>query len=183
MGFLFQRGVFEMARVVDRERKRKKAVQMKPLSVKVGIIIISILLFVIGCHTTAVKTEFPKSVKWKQYNENEDAYYFYDTENIRWVSKYMVRVWTSVEYTEKGRTHINETARKEYGDKLKNKYSKIGFGIGLSEISCKEKMYRRLRAIAFASDGNIIEDDERKSKWRFILPGSVFESLCEEVCK
>ncbi len=156
---------------------------MKSLSGKFGIIIISILLFVIGCYTTAMKTEFPKSVKWKHYNENEDAHYFYDTENIRLISKYIVRVWTSVEYTEKGRTNINETARKERSDKFKNKYGKIAFGINLSEINCKEKMYRRLRAIAFANDGNIIEDDKSKSKWRFILPGSVFESLSEEVCK
>ena len=130
-----------------------------------------------------MKTEFPKSVKWTHYNENEDAHYFYDTENIRWVSKHIVRVWTSMEYTEKGITNINETVRKEYGDKFKNKYSKIAFGIRLSEINCKEKMYRRLRAIAFANDGNIIEDDKSKSKWKFILPGSVFESLYEEVCK
>jgi hypothetical protein len=184
MGFLFQReGFLEMVRVVGRERKRKRAVKVKPLSVKVRVIIISTLLFVIGCHTTAMKTEFPKSVKWKHYNENEDSHYFYDTENIRRVSKYIVRVWTSMEYTEKGITHINETARKEHGDKFKNKYSKIAFGIGLSEVNCKEKMYRGLRAIAFANDGNIIEDDESKSKWRFILPGSVFESLYEELCK
>ena len=156
---------------------------MKSLSGKGGVIIISILLFVIGCQTTAMKTEFPKSVKWTHYNENEDAHYFYDTENIRWVSKHIVRVWTSMEYTKKGITNINETVRKEYGDKFKNKYSKIAFGIRLSEINCKEKMYRRLRAIAFANDGNIIEDDKSKSKWRFILPGSVFESLYEEVCK
>lgn len=156
---------------------------MKSLSGTGGVIIISILLFVIGCHATAMKTEFPKSVKWTHYNENEDAHYFYDTENIRWVSKHIVRVWTSMEYTEKGITNINETARKEHSDKFKNKYSKIAFGIGLSEINCKEKMYRRLRAIAFANDGNIIEDDESKSKWRFILPGSVFESLYEKVCK
>jgi len=156
---------------------------MKSLSGKGGVIIIGILLFVIGCQTTAVKTKFPQSVKWTHYNENEDAHYFYDTENIRWVSKHIVRVWTSMEYTEKGITNINETARKEHSDKFKNKYSKIAFGIGLSEINCKEKMYRRLRAIAFANDGNIIEDDKSKSKWRFILPGSVFESLYEEVCK
>ena len=156
---------------------------MKSLSGKGGVIIISILLFVIGCHMTAMKTKFPESVKWKHYNENEDAHYYYDTEHIRWVSEYIVSVWTSMEYTEKGITNIKETARKEHSDKFKNKYSKIAFGIGLSEINCKEQMYRRLRAIAFASDGNIIEDDESKSKWRFILPGSVFESLYEKVCK
>jgi len=156
---------------------------MKSLSVKVGVIIISILLFVIGCHMIAVKTEFPKSVKWKHYNENEDAHYFYDTENIRWVSKYVVRVWTSMEYTKKGITNINETARKEHSGKFKNKYRRIAFGIGLSEINCEEKMYRRLRAIAIANDGNIIEDDKSKSKWRFIIPGSAFESLCEAVCR
>jgi hypothetical protein len=156
---------------------------MKSLSGKGRVIIISILLFVVGCYTTAMKTEFPKSVKWTHYNENEDAHYFYDTENMRWVSKDIVRVWTSMEYTEKGIANINETVRKEDGDKAGKKYSKIAFGIRLSEINCQEKMYRRLRAIAFANDGNIIEDDESKSKWKFILPGSVFESLYEEVCK
>ena len=150
---------------------------MKSLSLKLGVIIISILLFVIGCHTTAMKTEFPKSVKWKHYNDNENAHYYYDTENIGWVSEYVVRVWTSMEYTEKGIANINETARKESGDKFKNKYSQITSGINLSEINCKEKMYRRLRTIAFANNGNIIEDDESKSKWRFVLPWSVFESL------
>ena len=156
---------------------------MKSLSGRGGVIIISILLFVIGCQTTAMKTKFPQSVKWKYYNENEDAHYFYDTKNITWVSKHIVGVWTSIEYTEKGITNINETARQEHSGKFKNKYRKIAFAIGLSEINCEEKMYRRLRAIAFANDGNIIEDDKSKSKWRFILPGSVFESLYEEVCK
>jgi hypothetical protein len=156
---------------------------MKSLSGKGRVIIISILLFVVGCYTTAMKTEFPKSVKWTHYNENEDAHYFYDTENITWVSKHIVRVWTSMEYTEKGIANINETVRKEDGDKAGKKYSKIAFGIRLSEINCQEKMYRRLRAIAFANDGNIIEDDESKSKWKFILPRSVYESLYEEVCK
>jgi len=67
---------------------------MKSLSGKLGVVLLTIFFFVVGCQTPVKKDEYLKGASWKFYGSTEDFVGYYDTQNITHPSKNIVRVRT-----------------------------------------------------------------------------------------
>lgn len=148
---------------------------MKSLSVKVGVILIGILIFVIGCQKTVMRNESTKGVDWKFHNSNEMYLTYCYTKNITHTSKNIVRVWERLNWTEK--------AVIDRVEKLGEKYENLSYSIILWEINCAEKKSRSLSETSYDNKGKVIISSSSPKEWDFIIPESMHESLYKEVCK
>jgi hypothetical protein len=139
---------------------------MKSLSVKLGVILIGLAIF--GCAEVWGED-------WKLYDSNEDFLSYYDAQRITRPSKNIVRVWTKLDYTEKG-------VLGRVG-KLGKKFENLSHSINLSEINCVKKTRRLLSRTDYDNKGDVIISSPSPLEWTFIIPGSMAESLYKEVCK
>jgi hypothetical protein len=148
---------------------------MKSLLVKLGVILIGLLIFVIGCQKTVLRNESTKGVDWKYYNSNEMYLTQYYTKNITHPSKNIVRVWERWNLTERGVI--------DCVGKLGKKYENVSHLIILWEINCAEKKSRSLSETSYDNKGKVIISSSSPKEWDFIIPESMHESLYKEVCK
>ena len=137
---------------------------MKSLSVKSGVILIGLLIFVTACQST-------KGGDWKFFSSTDLYECFYYAGNMTRSYKNIVRVWIKLEYTEKG---ITENV-KEFG---KN-YENLSYSLQLWEIDCPTKKQRILSIKQYSVEGNILNTKPAKSR----LSESLGKSLSETVCK
>ena len=148
---------------------------MKSLSVKLGVILIGLLIFVIGCPKTTLRNEPTKGADWKFYGGSDNYLGCYDTQSITRPSKNIVRVWVRQYYTEKGVI--------DYVGGLGKKYENLSHTKIVLEIDCAEKTIHNLSFTDYDNKGRAIYSDSSPSKWIFIPPKTVAEGLYEEVCK
>jgi hypothetical protein len=115
---------------------------------------------------------------WKLYAKTDLYECFYDAENVTEPSENIVRVWTKLEYTERGIAGIV----KEFG----KHYESLSYSLRLWEINCAEKRQRILSITEYSVEGNILYTNpagSRPSDWKDISPESVGENLYKAVCK
>jgi hypothetical protein len=148
---------------------------MKSLLGKLGVVLIGLLIFVIGCQKTVLKNESTKGVDWKFYNSNEMYLTYYYTKNITHPSKNVVRVWERWNLTEKGVLVWVQELGKEYEN--------LSHFIILWEINCTEKKSRSLSETSYDNKGKVIISSSSPKEWDFIIPESMHENLYKEVCK
>ena len=148
---------------------------MKSLLGKVGVVLLTIFFFVVGCQTPVKKDEYSKGASWKFYGSTEDFEGYYDTQNITHPSKNIVRLRVRLNITEKGVLYLVRN--------LGNKYENVSYYINLNEINCLEKEYRSLSRNFYDNKGEMIISTSPPSEWKFIIPESIGENLYKEVCK
>jgi len=157
------------------KREKKEGDLMKSLLGKVGVILIGLLIFVIGCQKTVLRNESTMEADWKLYSSNEYYYGYYDAQNIICPCENVVIVWTKSNFTKRG--VLNRVG--DFGKKYENlSYTKV-----LMEINCAEKKLRRLSESSYDNEGNVIYSLSSLSEWDFIIPESPGEILYKEVCK
>jgi hypothetical protein len=112
---------------------------------------------------------------WKFYRFNDLAESYYDVQSITRPSKNVVRVWERMNFTEKGIMDEVESLGKTF--------KKLEYSVVLHEINCAEKTVRMLSSTDYDNKGRVIFSDSSPTKWLFIIPGSIGESLYKEICK
>jgi hypothetical protein len=112
---------------------------------------------------------------WKLYEYNEKFLAYYDAQSITRLSKNIVRIWLKRNYTEKGVMYMVGNLGK--------KYENLSYSIILNEINCIEKMFRLKSRIDYDNKGGVIYSSSFPLEWNFIIPGSIGETLYEEICK
>ena len=149
---------------------------MKSLWGKLGVILLIIFFFVVGCQTPVKKDEYSKGADWKYFASTESFFVYYDTQTITRLSKNIVRVWVRYSYTKKGVLYH----MWNFGEKYEN----LSYSICLMEIDCVEKMYRTLLKTEYDNKGIAISSSTNFPLERQIIPPeSVFELLYNAVCK
>ncbi len=98
---------------------------MKPLSAKLGVILIGLLIF--GYRDVW-------GADWIKYGQNEIGSYHYDQQSVTHLSKGIVRVSNKIVFTERGVATSVE--------RLGKSYEKVGYDISLKKINCTEKNQR-----------------------------------------
>jgi len=113
---------------------------------------------------------------WKQVGSTNSAIFYYDTKEITYPSKDIVKVLTKWAYTEKG----IKNAKEIFGENYKN----LSYSIKSYEINCKDKTSRILSITDYNKDGSVIPSNSKtNAEWSSISPESVLESLYKMVCK
>ena len=117
-----------------------------------------------------------RGADWKYLSETSLGTLFYDVESITRPAKNIVRVWSKLVYSEKGRNYMVE----KFGSHHENKE----YTFDLWEFNCSDKMIRPLSSIAYSKNGEVLESfNYDVSKWDFLPPGSIKEMLSKAVCK
>jgi len=147
---------------------------MKSLLGKLGVILIGLLIFVIGCQKTVLRNESTKGADWKLYRSTESYLGYYDTQSITRPSQNIVRFWVRFNWTEKG-------VLSRVG-KFGGKYENLSHSIDLREINCVEETVRSLSTISYDNKGGVIYSSSSPSNWG-LIPASMGESLYKAVCK
>src|SRR5574341_195436 len=120
---------------------------MKSLSIKSGVILIGLMIFV--CAEVW-------GDDWKLLSSLDEADVYYDVESITHPSKGVVRVRARSVYTEKGASEIVVNAGEEYRN--------VTSSIDLMEINCSERRYRILCTAYYSTDG-ILDSVSKVSGW------------------
>lgn len=125
----------------------------------------------------------PENAGWTYYGESIGGMYFFNSKNLSFPSKNIIRVWEKAIYTEKGKKQ-NLQEMKNKGLSAKG-YENYGHRKSLKEINCSTKMIRPLSFVDYSKDGNALEsfDFSNFSEWSNIVPDSIGEALYKEVCK
>jgi len=139
---------------------------MKPLLVKLGVILIGLAIF---GNTEAWGAD------WILYNFDDLNIRYYDAETITRPSKDIVRVWVKWEYTYKGRIEIVK--------RLGEKYENIDFTVALEEINCSDKTKQNLSLDDYSKDGKTMFSTSGEYRWNYIVSRSAAEALYGAVCK
>jgi hypothetical protein len=114
--------------------------------------------------------------EWKQVRSTGSAILYYDTEEIAYPSKDIVKVSTKWVYTEKG----IKNAKEIFGENYEN----LSYSIKSYEMNCKDKTSRIVSITDYNKDGSVIPSDSKtNAEWSRISPESVLESLYKMVCK
>jgi hypothetical protein len=133
-----------------------------------GVILIYATSFFPGFMTEA------SGADWREYLKNDDATFYYDAENMRQVSKDMVRVWEK-------RLYSKESVDQFYL-KAGEKYRELTHAVGLFERDCAEKKIRRL-SLSYYSEDKLLMSDNQPDEWYYAIPDSVGEIFLKTVCK
>ena len=148
---------------------------MKSSLGKLGVVLIIIFFFVVGCQTPVKKDEYSKGADWKYFASTENFLVYYDTQTITRLSENIVRVWLRWNWTEKGKLD----RVKDFGKIMENlSHSKL-----LIEMDYVEKKDRRLSWIDYDNKGKMIDSFSSSSEWDFVTLETVGESLYKAVCK
>ena len=146
---------------------------MKSLWGKLGVILIGLAIFGYGEVWGA---------DWKHFSSTDLYECFYYAEGMtRYTDitggppKNIARVWIKLEYTEKGIDGMVKKFGKEYEN--------LSYSIYLKEINCVEKTDHHLSMTHYDNKGGVIYFSSSFSKWDFIAPETMGESLYKEVCK
>lgn len=144
---------------------------MKSLSVKLGVPLAIIGLAILGYAEVW-------GADWRFFSSTNLYECFYYEDSMTHPSKYIVRLWIKLEYTEKGVAVMV----KEFG---KN-YEPLSYSLQLWEINCATKKQHVLLNKDYSIEGNILNTKPAKGglpTWKSISKGSVGESLSKAICK
>jgi hypothetical protein len=141
---------------------------MKSLSVKLGVIVVGLTIF---SYAEAWGAD------WKYYGESNDGKLFYDANSVTRPSKDIVRVWTKLLYSEKGKI---DTAKKFKKKELEN----LSEALRLEEFHCGHNEGRLLSLSFNSKDGKVLYfADNPSGIWGHIFPGDKQEPLYKILCK
>jgi len=152
---------------------------MKSLMGKLGVILIGLLIFHIGCQKTVLRNESTKGVDWKYYNSNEMYLTQYYTKKITHPSKNIVRVWERWNLTERGVLNWMMKFGKEYEN--------LSYLIILWEINCADKMIRLLSMSHYSKEEEMLYRSSPRilltPDWESIGPDTPLQAIYTKVCK
>ena len=115
---------------------------------------------------------------WRLYAKTDSYECFYNAEDMIRSPEDNVKVWTKLEYTQRG---VVEMVR-EFG----KHYEKLSYSEELREINCTDKKHRLLSITAYSTEGNILYTNQAGSRlppWKVISPKSIEGSLYKALCK
>ena len=177
VGTLFtMRNMKNMPNSLFQSRGRSYRVKMEVDYLKLSLFKFGFLLVAVGFSILLYAKVWGE--EWKSYAETDLYECFYDTENMTGPGENIVRVWTKLEYTEKG---VDRVVR-EFG----KYYANLSYSLELWEINCDEKKHRVLSVTEYSTEGRILHTNPSESHplpWINIFPGSIGESLYRAVCK
>jgi hypothetical protein len=131
---------------------------------KLGVILIGLLIFVVGCQST-------KGKDWKFFSSTDFYEGFYYVSKSHFLYKNIVRVWIKLEYTGKG---IAENVKMFGKD-----YENLSYSLQSWEIDCPAKNQRILSINQYSVEGNILKTKPAQRR----LSERLGKSLSEIVCK
>jgi len=144
---------------------------VKPLSIWVGVIGIVMSLATLGYDAASAEN-------WRLYAKTDLYECFYDAEDMIRSSQDTMKVWTKLEYTQRGVIEMLIRFGKHYEN--------LSYSLELRETNCTEKRQRLLSITAYSAEGNILYTDQagnRPPPWKTISRGSVEEALYNALCK
>jgi len=104
--------------------------------------------------------------------DKEGSAYFYYVEKVEqpyiFLKEKVVRMWVKKIFS-------NEAKQKH------PEFQGVDYQIMLEKINCTDKTFEIVKTINYASDGSVIKESWR-SKWDYIVPGSMERQLWWEVC-
>jgi len=115
---------------------------------------------------------------WRLYAKTDLYECFYDAGDMIRSSEDNMKVWTKLDYTQRG---VLEMVKK-FG----KHYESLSYSQELWEINCAGKKDRLLSVTAYTPEGNILYTDQAGSRpppWKIISRESVEESLYRALCK
>ena len=144
---------------------------MKSISVRFGVISVVIGLAIFGCAEAWAED-------WRLYAKTDLYESFYDGEDMIRSSQDIMKVWTKLEYTQRGVIEMLIRFGKHYEN--------LSYSLELRETNCTEKRQRLLSITAYSAEGNILYTDQagnRPPPWKTVSRGSVEEALYNALCK
>jgi len=139
---------------------------MKSLSVKLGVILIGLAIF---GYTEVWGAD------WKLFVTDTKTIGYFDAESITRPSKDIVKVWIRCEYTDNGVTGKVEELGKKYENTVET--------TALQEINCSDKKRRTLSLTHYSKKGKVLYTSSHAGEWNDVIKKSIWEGLCEAVCK
>jgi hypothetical protein len=113
---------------------------------------------------------------WRFYAKSEFGSYYYDIENINYLSQHLVRVHQKLILNDRGTVNLVRELGKEY--------EKASEAIILREIDCTNKKSRILELTFCSEEGRVIKRESYDpSGWDSIILESVDDVLYCAVCK
>jgi hypothetical protein len=146
---------------------------------KVGSVIslsFLVLFLLVGC-----KKSSSDWVKLKEYKDGN--VYSYKIENVdKKGSNEKVKLWLEQVISDKNRQKKLQE-RKENGLSTKG-YEKLSTILWLYELDCNQKKERILSINDYDTDGMVLySGDTEEKEWKYIVPGSMGDTITKEVCK
>jgi len=119
---------------------------------------------------------------WVEYGKTSlGDVYSYNKVKIKH-RKNAVQVWVRFVYSDEGRKRYIQGMRK-YGGSTEG-YDNLSQTLTLYEINCEKGMSRVLSIIEYNNQGvTLYRGSSDKSKWIYIVPGSVKDNLRKKICK
>lgn len=122
---------------------------------------------------------------WKFYAESFSGRFFYDSEDISYPSKKVVKVRNVLFYSEEEKQSIRENIHKEIEVPSKD-WNCVEYAIFLTEIDRSDKMHRTLSVVYYTNKGikfHEVKTLSHEAGWFPIQKGSTAEGLYEVLCK
>ena len=162
---------------------------MKSLWGKLGVILLIIFFFVVGCQTPVKKDEYSNVKKeeysngagWKFLGTSPIGEIFYDPKSVYSTKDNFIRVVSKIVFSEEGEKGL----LKQYGKEQEN-VTHYSFKY---EINCKDKKDRLLEISIWSGEElvlgpiPIVSGGPIDSGWKSFDRGSPSESLYNAVCK
>jgi hypothetical protein len=119
---------------------------------------------------------------WELGKDNDGNIRFYNKISIKHKTKNIVQVWTKTIFSDESRRdYIQHREKKGLSTEKGDKLSHV---LVLQEIDCKKKKSQILSIIQYDTDGNVLfTQSYDKPEWRYIISGSVYDTLRKKVCK
>ena len=125
------------------------------------------------------------SSAWKYYAESFSGRFFYDSEEISYPSKDVVKVRNALFYSEQAKQSIRENIDKEIKHPSTD-WNYVEYAVFLTKIDSANKMHRRLSVSYYTNNRTKIHEVNTptdEAGWFPIQKGSTAEGLFETVCK
>jgi len=146
---------------------------MKKISSVVSLSVLVLLLLV---------TPVICSSDWVEYGESRDGISSYNKVSIKHLTKDIVQVWSKIDHSDEGRNKLIQLLSKT--GSTPEGWDKLSHSLYFMEIECKKGMSRYLSKRFYGGDGGVLYSmDLDNSKWDYISPDSMGNTLRKEVCK
>ena len=144
---------------------------MESSSVKLEIVLIIMGFVIFSCAEVCAED-------WRSYAKTDSYECLYDAEDMIRSSQDIVKVWTRLEYTQRGVIEMLIRFGKHYEN--------LSYSLELWEINCRQKKDRLLSVTAYSVEGDILYTDQAGSRlppWKVIsrepAEGSLYRALCK----
>lgn len=134
------------------------------------VLYLSIFFFITGLVFTSERAE---AHNWQSYaaSQNEDIMYYYDTESLKYISKYRVEVWGKAVYVTPQRKQEVESEKT------------VEYSLSLYRINCISRKYNLNLIAHYGTKGELISFyDTNSPDWIPSVPESNIEILYDTLC-